>query len=173
MKRGGPVSQDGNRAAPQRMRGPIAGGRATAEPAEAGCRTGPAAGTDSAGTMPAVFGARLPGWLPAGGDPFSFPLTPNNSCGAKRLPFSRRKPNPPQCCLGGEAEHRRAGCPAELCPDGPARGQRYGNPHDAVLRGGRVCWSGVGSSWARPATSPPPSRRAGRGPPGIAPQGRL
>ena len=44
MKRGGPVSQDGNRTAPQRMRGPTAGGRATAEPAEAGCRTGAGGG---------------------------------------------------------------------------------------------------------------------------------
>ena len=51
MKRYGPVSQDGNRTGPQRMRGPAAGGRATAEPAEAGCRTGPAvAGLDGGGT---------------------------------------------------------------------------------------------------------------------------
>ena len=58
MKRCGPVSQDGNRTAPQRMRGPTAGGRATAEPAEAGCRPARAVGTHS---DPPTSGAGLAG----------------------------------------------------------------------------------------------------------------
>ena len=115
-------------------------------------------GTDSAGTMPAVLRgrARCPDGRPAGGGAFLLPFNPQQlvRSGATSIFASLRARTPPNVVWG--VRPSTAGWMPGGIPPRMARpvGSDTATPHDAVLRGGRVCWSGVGSSCGQAARLP-------------------